>query len=79
MEKLPPKELLAANLRRLRTDIGLSQEELAERAGLHRTYVSSIERGERNVSVVNICLLAEALGVEPSELLKQPTAYRGHS
>jgi transcriptional regulator with XRE-family HTH domain len=78
VKKLPPKKLLAANLRKLRTDIGLSQEELAERAGLHRTYVSSIERGERNVSVVNICLLADALGIEPSELLKQPHAH-GHS
>jgi transcriptional regulator with XRE-family HTH domain len=75
VQKLPPKELLAANLRRLRTDIGLSQEDLAERAGLHRTYVSSIERAERNVSVVNICVLADALGVEPGELLKQPPAH----
>ena len=64
-----PKQLLAANLRKLREATGLTQEALADRAGLHRTYVSSIERAERNVSLLNICLLAEALGVEPARLL----------
>ena len=50
-------------LREIRTKKGVSQEALAEQAGLHRTYVSSIERGERNISIVNIAKLAEALGV----------------
>jgi DNA-binding XRE family transcriptional regulator len=45
-----PKEIFAKNLRRIRNEAGLSQEELAYRAGLHRTYISSIERGQRNVS-----------------------------
>lgn len=50
-------------LREIRTKKGVSQEALAELAGLHRTYVSSIERGERNISIVNIAKLAEALEV----------------
>lgn len=63
------KKLFASNLRRLRVATGFSQEALAERAGLHRTYVSSIERAERNVSLENILRLAEALAVDPRELL----------
>lgn len=70
MKKESPKKILADNVRRFRSETGLSQEELAARAGLHRTYVSSIERAERNVSLENIFVLAEALGVEPSDLLK---------
>jgi transcriptional regulator with XRE-family HTH domain len=49
---------------------GLSQEELAARSGLHRTYVSSVERGVRNVSLENIFLLARALGCDPRDLLE---------
>jgi transcriptional regulator with XRE-family HTH domain len=51
----------------------LSQEELAERAGLHRTYVSSLERGQRNVGLDNIHALARALGVSAAELLSEDT------
>jgi transcriptional regulator with XRE-family HTH domain len=47
----------------------LSQEALAERTGLHRTYMGSVERGERNVSLDNIYRLAEALGVSAGSLL----------
>ena len=50
---------------------GLSQESLAELAGLHRTYVGDVERGERNVSLVNIERLSAALGVLPSDLLRR--------
>jgi len=57
-------------MRAIRKSTGLSQEELADRAGLHRTYISSIERGERNVSLENIFLLAQALDVEPGALLR---------
>lgn len=62
-------------VRERRTSLGLSQEELADRAGLHRTYVGSIERGERNPSLLNIARLAKALRVRPSELM--PELARG--
>lgn len=61
---------MAENLRSLRLAAGISQEELADRAGLHRTYVSSVERAQRNVTLENIFALASALGVPPSELVR---------
>ena len=60
---------LAANLRAMRKALGISQEELADRAGLHRTYVGSIERRERNVSIDNIERLAAALQRDIVDLL----------
>lgn len=63
------KARFGRRLRQLRTDRGLSQEELAFRAGLHRTYISSAERGERNVSLVNLVRLARALDVHVRELV----------
>jgi transcriptional regulator with XRE-family HTH domain len=63
------RAVFGSNVRRLRTERGYSQEELAERSGLHRTYVSSLERGQRNVGLDNIKKLAAALGVKASELL----------
>lgn len=56
-------------LREVRLEKELSQEKLAELAGLHRTYVSSVERGERNISLVNIEKLAVALGVSLKDLM----------
>ena len=53
----------AANVRRTRTERGLTQERLAELAGLHRTYIGSIERAERNVSIDNMARVARALNV----------------
>jgi len=66
------RQRVAANLRRVRQARGWSQEALADLAGLHRTYVGSIERGERNFSVDNIERLAQALGLDPADLLKRP-------
>jgi len=54
----------------LRKQRNLSQEKLAERAGLHRTYIGMIERAEKNITLRNIAKIAEALGVEAYELIK---------
>ena len=71
-----PKEIFGHNVKRIRTEAGLSQEELAYRAKLHRTYISSIERGQRNVSVENIFAIADALKVPPGDLLN-PVGSKG--
>lgn len=59
----------AARMRAVRLSAGLSQEALAEACGLHRTYIGSVERGERNISIDNIERIAVSLGVAPSALL----------
>jgi len=56
-------------VRELRNEMGISQEELAYRAGLHRTYIGMIERGEKNITIKNIEKLANALAVEIKELV----------
>jgi transcriptional regulator with XRE-family HTH domain len=61
--------VLAESLRRLRAERGWSQDELAAKSGLHRTYVGSVERGERNVSIDNIEKLARALSCPICDLL----------
>ena len=61
---------LGRKIRETRVKEGYSQEELASRCELHRTYISDIERGERNVSVENIEKIAKALKTEPNELLR---------
>ncbi|REJ91910.1 MAG: XRE family transcriptional regulator [Planctomycetota bacterium] len=63
------KELFGRKLRSVRRSKGVSQERLAALAGLHRTYVSSVERGERNISLVNIDRLAAALDVSLRDLM----------
>jgi transcriptional regulator with XRE-family HTH domain len=70
--RAPPSSLrriVADNVRRKRLELRLSQEGLAAEAGLHRTYIGAIERGERNLSLDNIERLARALKVSPAELL----------
>jgi transcriptional regulator with XRE-family HTH domain len=64
------RDTLAKNMRRLRAARGLSQEALAYESGLNRTYLSGVERSERNVSIDNIARIASGLGVEPWKLLK---------
>jgi transcriptional regulator with XRE-family HTH domain len=64
-----PRIELGKSVRKRRLALGLSQEALAERADLHWTYIGGIERGERNVSLVNIVKVAHALDVTPSKLL----------
>nr|WP_278406858.1 helix-turn-helix transcriptional regulator [Pseudomonas rhodesiae] len=65
----PLVPVFAANVRRRRLELDLSQEELAERAGVHRTYVGMLERCEKNVTIYNIWRLACALDLTASELL----------
>jgi transcriptional regulator with XRE-family HTH domain len=65
------RKVFADNLARERKSRGLSQRQLATLAGLDRTYVGSVERGERNVSIDNIERLAEALQIEPADLLRR--------
>ncbi len=62
------QERFGRRVRELRLARGLSQEELAFKAGVHRTYLGGIERGERNPALKNIVAIAEALGISLSEL-----------
>lgn len=57
-----------ARVRTERQRAGLSQEALADAAGVHRTYIGGIERGERNIGLINILRIAHALGVAPAHL-----------
>ena len=60
---------LGRNIRRLREEQGWSQEDYADRAGIHRTYVSEIERGKRNPTITVVERLASPLNVAPGKLL----------
>lgn len=64
-----PRVQLGKVVRQTRHSLGLSQEALAERAGLHWTYIGGIERGERNVSLINIVRIARALEITPAKLM----------
>jgi transcriptional regulator with XRE-family HTH domain len=61
---------LGQRVRQLRKKEGWSQEEFAHRSGLHRTYISSVEQGQRNVAALNLRRMAKALGVSLSDLLR---------
>ena len=62
--------LFGKNVQRLRKSKGLSQEQLAEIAGLHRTYIGMIERAEKNITLINIKKIAVALNVKLTDLLE---------
>lgn len=69
MGKLSAKAAFGQRVRQLREERGWSQEHLAAIVGLDRSYVGGVERGERNISLENICKLARALEVKPAELM----------
>ncbi len=64
------RQIFGQNLRRKRETLGISQEDLAEKAGLHRTYIGSVERAERNVSIDNMERLAVAVDSTIEQLLE---------
>ena len=72
--KGPLRDVLARNMRKLRAARGLTQEALAHESGVNRTYLSSVERAERNVSIDNVARIAKALAVEPWKLLRDAAA-----
>jgi transcriptional regulator with XRE-family HTH domain len=65
------RERVGLNLQRLRREKGLSQEELADRAGIHQTYLSGVERGKRNPTVSVLQRIAEALGADIEDLVQR--------
>ena len=71
MEATPTRKQFGSRLRELRKKAGFSQEELGFKAGIHRTYIGAIERGEQNISIDNIHKLAKALKISPEELFKK--------
>ena len=73
------RQIMAENLRILRFAAHISQEELAELCDLHRTYISDIERCNRNVSIDNIEKIAKALHITASDLLKERDNVDGNS
>jgi len=70
MKKKSLRVIFAKNIRKARSKRGISQEALADLCGLHRTYIGSIERAERNVSIDNIERIARSLKISPTDLLK---------
>ena len=70
MERKPAyRRAFGLAMRRRREKLGISQEALASLVRLHRTYIGSVERGERNVSLKNICAIADGLNTTPSQLI----------
>ena len=70
-ELMDVTQVFADNIKRFRQKQGLSQEALADLAGLHRTYVGAVERGERNITLINANKIAEALGIKLSDCVKE--------
>ena len=61
--------VIGNNVRENRKKLGLSQEELADLSGVHRTYIGAVERGEKNISALSIAKIAKALKIKPDKLL----------
>ena len=74
MHSLDPRIRFGKHLAILRRQRGWSQEHLALESGLARSYLGGVERGQRNIALLNICRLAETLGLPPSELLNFPSS-----
>jgi len=70
---------LGLTIRRYRQKLGLSQEQLGKRAGLHRTYIGSIERGERNVTLINMIRLAQGLEIDIVRLCEEMIRFKEKS
>jgi len=68
---------LGFRIRERRTSRNLTQAALAEQSGLHRTFIGSVERGERNVAILSLRKIAAALRVTPAELLTEPDSVAG--
>ncbi|WP_374292787.1 helix-turn-helix domain-containing protein [Paenirhodobacter enshiensis] len=68
--KSPLRDIVARNMRKLRSERGWSQEFLANESGLNRTYLSAVERSEQNISIDNLHRVAQGFGVEAWMLLK---------
>ena len=71
------RQRVGTNLRKFRRERGLSQEKLAFECGLHRTYISGVERGVRNPTVLVLEAIAKALEIPSSLLLEKPRGKRG--
>ena len=69
MQHQDSASIVAENLRRLRLEQEWSQEDCAEKCGLHRTYIGAIERGERNITLATLDTIAAAFGISPVKLL----------
>ena len=69
--KTRARKLFARRVRELRLERGLSQDELADAAGLHRTYIGTVERGEQSIGIDNVEKIAKALKVAISELFRE--------
>jgi transcriptional regulator with XRE-family HTH domain len=65
------QKLVAWNVRRRREALGISQEAFADLCGYHRTYIGAIERGERNITLATLTAIADALRIEPQQLLER--------
>ena len=70
MAKEPIMVLFGSNVQKYRKEMHISQEKLAEFAGLHRTYIGMIERAEKNITIVNMEKIAKALNVQLADLVK---------